>query len=351
MNQQTLTHSPAMPDATAQERLAAARAGDQDAFARLVEPYRHALELHCYRMLGSLEDAEDVLQTTLLRAWQNLAAFENRSSLKTWLYTIATHACLDALDKRRRRNLPPAIRPPSEPGQPIEPPPAEALWLEPYPDDLLPDTIIGPEARYDQKESISFAFLTALQVLAPRQRAVLILSDVLDLRAAEVAGLLDLSVSAVNSALHRARASLSRHYRPETIQPTSEATRSLLSRYVQAWERADIAGLTELLKEDATFSMPPSPTWFQGSAAIQTVLESVVFSNNAPRSWKLRPTQINGQPGFVVYQRSAPDAAYHFFGIQAIRFEPSPDRARIAAVITFLDPALAVRFGSPLELA
>src|SRR5512136_25487 len=225
-----------MLESNVASRLAAARAGDPNAFGGLTEPYRHELQVHCYRMLGSLQEAEDLVQETFLRAWRRLETFKGRASLRAWLYKIATNACLDALEKRPRRTLPVRSQPPADPSEPPTPPLTELIWLEPFPDDLLDDVEPTPEARYALHESITLAFLTALQLLPPRQRAVLIMRDVLDWDASEVAELLDMTVSAVNSALHRARAALNKNYSPEplvNLKLVDPATRALLDRYVE----------------------------------------------------------------------------------------------------------------------
>ena len=237
---------------------------DPSDISSLIEPYRRELHLHCYRLLGSLHDAEDLVQETMLRAWQYFDTFKGASSLRTWLYTIATNACLEALKKRPPRTLPVAAYSATDPLGPIAPALAEALWLEPFPDSWLAEAAANPEAHYTRHESVSLAFLTVLQLLPPRQRAILLLSDVLDWHASEVAHLLEISVSAVNSALHRARVTLAKHYHPDEremaqVSLTDAATNALLSRYVQAWETDDVAGLVALLKEDATLSMPPFP--------------------------------------------------------------------------------------------
>ena len=331
--------------------LASARAGDPDAFSTLAEPHRRELQVHCYRMLGSLQEAEELVQETLLRAWQRLNTYEGRASFRAWLYKIATNACLDALDQRPRRTLPPARQGAADPREPLAPPITEPIWLEPFPDDLLADSDVGPEARYDAHESITFAFLAALQVLPPRQRAVLILSDVLDWHASEVADVLGLTVSAVNSALHRARTTLAKHYHTrgvDAVKATSPdaATRALLDRYVRAWETADIEALITLLKEDATFPMPPSPVWYQGRSAIRAFISSVIFAGDARGRWRLRPTRANARPAFAWYQRDESRNVYRAFAIQVLTL----DGDLIADVTTFMISTLFSFFGMPQEL-
>src|SRR5260370_33864630 len=252
---------------------------DQSDSGPLIEPYRRELLLHGYRLLGSLHDAEEAVQEPMLRAWRNFDTFtfKGPGSLRTWLYTIATNTSLDTLKKRSPRTLPTAASPASDPTRPVAPRSAEALWLEPFPDTWLAEATENPEARYTRSESVSFAFLTALQVLPPRQRAILLLSDVLDWRASEVAHLLEISVSAVNSALHRARVTLEKHYHADQqvmmrVNRADEEIKALLSRYVLAWETDDVAGLVALLKEDAILSMPPIPAWYRGPEAIYDFL-------------------------------------------------------------------------------
>ena len=291
------------------------------------------------------------MQETLLRAWRRIDTYEGRASLRAWLYKIATHACLDALDKRPRRALPTTTHSASDPGQPPAPPTLEPIWLEPLPDDFVADSDAGPEARYAVRESVTLAFLAALQLLPPRQRAVLILRDVLDWSASEVAELLDMTVPAVNSALHRARVTLARHYHADTRDmpkppATGDRLRPLLDRYVRAWENADVAGLTALLKEDATFAMPPTVSWYHGRDAIGAFVALAIFTADAPGRFRLQATRANSQPAFAVYQRDE-GGMYRAFGIQVLTFAGD----ELANVTTFVDPALVPRFGLPQTLA
>jgi len=336
--------------------IAAARAGDQHQFSQLTEPYRRELQVHCYRILGSLQDAEDLVQETMLRAWRRLNTYEGRAPLRAWLYRIATNACLDALDKRPRRTLPATQRPSADPRRPFTPPIDEPIWLEPLPDDLLADSAAGPEARYSARESVTLAFMTVLQTLPPRQRAVLILRDVLDWRAGEVADLLETSVSAVNSALHRARVTLTGSYHGVsrdalTASSADAGEEALLDQYLRAWEAADVAGLTRLLKEDATHSMPPSPSWYQGRRAIGLFMEANIFGSNvfpgaAQGRWRMKPTRANAQPAFALYLRDEARGVYSAFGIQVVTI----DGGRVADVTTFVNPTLVPRFGLPDQL-
>ena len=342
-----------MLDSNVTSRIAAARAGDSNEFSDLTEPYRHELEVHCYRMLGSLQEAEDLVQETLLRAWRRLETFEGRASLRAWLYKIATNACLDALEKRPRRTLPPRSQPPTEPSQPPAPPVTEPIWLEPFPDDLLDDVEPTPEARYATHESITLAFLTALQLLPPRQRAVLLMRDVLDWSASEVAALLDMTVSAVNSALHRARVTLSKNYvspeRPASLKLADPATRLLLDRYVETWENADVPGLLALLREDVTSSMPPSPTWYVGRATIGAVAEGMIFAGEGRGRFRLRLTRANGQPAFGFYRRDEAENIYRAESIQVVSLADA--ETLIQTLTSFFNARLFARFGLPPELA
>ncbi len=337
------------------ENLDAARQGDSDRFGELTEPYRRELQVHCYRILGSLHDAEDLVQETFLRAWKRLDTYEGRASFRSWLYKIATNACLDVLDQQRsRRLLPNNVQPASDPHTKITSPTPEMTWLEPFPDEWLRDkSAINPEARYSESESVSLAFLTALQLLPPRQRAVLILSDVLDFSARETADVLELTVSSVNSALHRARKTLAQHYNVSKPQSSTssvldERTQLLLNHFVQAWETADVEGLVSLLKEDAILAMPPSPSWYMGREAIGEFVAATVFadegmfSGKAVHRWRLLQTRANTAPAFAIYQRSD-GSEYQAFGIHELEFEGD----RLTRIISFIDPSLPSQFGFP----
>jgi RNA polymerase sigma-70 factor (ECF subfamily) len=333
------------------EKLSAARAGDQREFSQLTEPYRHELQVHCYRLLGSLQDAEDLVQETLLRAWRRLETYEGRASFRAWLYKIATNACLDVLDRRPRRRLPQDLQPATDPTQPPGPPNLDPIWLEPFPDELLAGVEENPEARYAARESITLAFLAALQILPSRQRAVLILRDVLDWQARETAELLDMTVSAVNSALHRARTTLAKHYHAQGLEAVTRpaddpALQALLDRYVRAWENADIDALIALLKEDATFPMPPIPGWYQGREAIRTFISAVILASDARGRWRLLPTSANGQPAFGWYQLAESGDKYVAFAIQVLTF----DGALLSNITTFGTPRLFPHFNLPIEL-
>ena len=339
------------------ENLNAVRQGDVERFSELTEPYRRELQVHCYRILGSLHEAEDMVQETLLKAWKRLETFEGRSSLRSWLYKIATNTCLDFLDQQKsRRVLPVNLLPASDPHDQITLPALEINWLEPYPDEWLDDkSVVSPEARYTDLESISLAFLTALQLLPPRQRAVLILCDVLDFSAREAADVLELSLSAINSVLHRARKTLHQRYQGKaqdfSAHPTDERSQWLLDHFMKAWESSDVNGLVALLKEDAIFAMPPSPSWYKGPADIGIFVAGTVFaddgmfSGKASSRWKLLTTRANGAPAFAVYQRTNDDT-YQPFGMHVLEH----DNGGIFQIISFIDPSLPVRFGLPASV-
>jgi RNA polymerase sigma-70 factor (TIGR02960 family) len=285
-----------------------ARAGDGEAFRALTEPYRRELQVHCYRMLGSLQDAEDALQDTLLAAWQGLGGFEGRASIRTWLYRIATNRCLNARRSASRRPAREWDMPEVEPPEPTRL--SELVWLEPFPDALLEGAIdvpLGPEARYEQTEAVSLAFVTALQVLPPRQLAVLILRDVLGFHANEVADMLDSTVESVNSALKRARASLQRRQPPTAERepapaPDSPSEQALVAEFVRAYESGDLDALVALLTDDVHVSMPPIPLEYQGRDVVARLFASIFGSG---RRVDLVPTRANGQPAFGAYLRAS----------------------------------------------
>src|SRR6266404_2507474 len=285
-----------METPTQTARVLAAQAGDRTAFETLVGPYRRELLVHCYRMLGSLHDAEDLVQETLLRAWEKRATLTSPGSYRAWLYRITTNLCLNTLTRVPRRSLPPDTHPVTDPTRPVPPRLREPIWLEPFPDDLLADPQADPEDRALQRERITLAFLVALQHLTPAQRAILLLREVLEWPASEVAEWLNLSVPAVNSALQRARRTLQHlHMFPEDpFALASPQLQTLLDRYVALWEQADIPGLVALLREDAWFTMPPIPAWFQGRAAIAMFFQTTTFT--FPGKWRLLSTRANASP-------------------------------------------------------
>src|SRR5436309_8491128 len=317
--------APPSPSATGQERelLQAARGGDEGAFQRLVEPYRRELHAHCYRMLGSVHDAEDALQDAMLRAWRGLPRFEGRSSLRSWLYTIATNTCLNVIAKRPRRVLPvdygPAADPHQGPGEPI----VELVWVEPYPDVPmgLEDGLAGPDARYGQRESVELAFIAALQHLPPNQRAVLILREVLGFSAREAAEMLDTTTASVNSALQRARATVEERLPEQSQQATlrtlgDERLREVVDSYVDAWQRGDIEAVVGMLTEDATFAMPPLGTWFGGREEIAIFLAGWPLSG----LWRWRPLEVraNGQVALAFYSWDDGAGAYMPFALNVL---------------------------------
>ncbi len=331
--------------------LTAARSGDSDAFSSLVEPYRHELLTYCYRMLGSLEEAEDQVQETFLRAWRRLETYEGRASFRAWLYKVATNVCLDALEHRPKRILYPEFAAPTAPADPLPLPRNEPIWIEPFPEDLIAPTSSNPEARYDAYESISLTFLVALQVLPPRQRAVLILKDVLDWSMAEIANTLGTTVSSATSLMHRARVNMKQRNagRKQDIlrmRMPDDQTRVLLDRYVRAWESADVDGIVSLLISDAVFSMPPFPICIQGKLAIQAFVNGLILSGEAPDRWKLIPIRANGQPGFAFYQKDELTRNYHPFALQVLTVE----NGLVSDAITFGFPALFGFFNLPALL-
>jgi RNA polymerase sigma-70 factor (ECF subfamily) len=309
-------------------------------FESLAEPFRRELKLHCYRMLGSLHEAEDLVQETYLRAWRSFDSFEPGTSLRAWLYRIATNACLNALEssKRAQRLLPDQIAPAAETVQfPDGAPPTEIAWLEPYPDSCLDDIADAepdPEARYTAREAVQLAFVAAIQQLPPRQRAVLLLCDVLGWAAAEVATLLGGSTASINSALQRARETLARRYpegRPNAAARPNAAQQKLLDRYLAAWERHDVAGFVALLKEDATFTMPPWLLWYAGREAIGAFFATAWQVCGGLR---LVPTAANGQPAFGVYEYCSAEKRWAAHSIHVLAL----DEEGIATLTIFTPP-------------
>ena len=327
--------------------IAKARAGDGDAFRELTEPHRRELQVHCYRMLGSFQDAEDALQDTLLAAWQGFAAFEGRASLRTWLYRIATNRCLNVRRSASRRPAKEWDVPNVEQPEPTRL--GEIVWLEPFPDALLEgalDAPLGPEARYEQTESISLAFVTALQILPPRQVAVLILRDVLGFHASEVADMLDSSVESVKSALKRARASLQhRHLASDDREPPPAADSptedAIVAKFVSAWESADLDGLVALLTDDVFMSMPPMPFEYEGRDVVARFCASIF---RAGRRFDLVPTRANGQPAFGAYLRDA-NGISHGIGLYVLTL--TGDRI---CTMTRFDNSVLPWFGLPRSL-
>jgi RNA polymerase sigma-70 factor (TIGR02960 family) len=331
----------------AADLIARAWAGDGEAFRELTEPYRRELLVHCYRMLGSFQDAEDALQNTLLTAWQSLGAFEGRSSLRTWLYKIATNRCLDARRAASRRPAKEWNVPNVEPPEPTRL--GEIAWLEPFPDALLEGVVDAPpepEARYEQTEAISLAFVTALQVLPPRQVAVLILRDVLGFHASEVAGMLDSTVESVNSALKRARASLRRRRPPAAGREPPPASGSpaedaLVAKFASAYQSADLDALVALLTDDVFVSMPPLPFEYEGREAVSRFLATMF---GVGRKFDYVPARANGQPAFGTYLH-APDGTRH--GTSLIVLTLTGDR--ICAMTRF-EASVLPWFGLPRSL-
>ena len=328
--------------------LTRARAGDEEAFRRLVEPYRYHLQLHCYRILGSVHDAEDALQETLLSAWQGLGGFQERASVRTWLYRIATNSCLKAQRSQRRSQS--AGGPAPLPDLPEPTRLGPVLWLQPYPDlllDQLMDTAPGPEARFEVREAVSLAFVTALQLLPPRQRAVLILRDVLGFHAREVAQVLDSTEESVTSALKRARAALQRRLPgPGERQPApaagSAAERELVERFTRAFEAKDVHGIVALLTEDVWLTMPPIPLEWQGRDLADRFLTGTAIRLARPR---LVATRANGQPAFGIYVRDPQAPILHAAGLLVLTLAGD----RICAMTRF-DTSMLAYFGLPRTL-
>jgi RNA polymerase sigma-70 factor (TIGR02960 family) len=313
--------------------LTAARNGDQNAFAELVGPHRRELRVHCYRMLASADDADDALQETLLAAWRGLSGFQERSSLRAWLYRIATNCCLRMADQRKRRVLSwdhgPARSPDDDLGMPEEGP-----WVEPW---------VDPDAAYERKETIGLAFVAALQHLPPNQRAVLILREVLDFPAAEVAELLDTSVPSVNSALQRARQTVAARAPgrgEQSVAVVAEQERAVLAGFVDAFERRDVDALVSLLAADVRFTMPPLPAWFDGRDDVGGFFERRVFATR----WHARPVEVNGLPAFACYQQV--DGTFRLSALNVLTIEDG----EVTWIASFLDPAWLRRLDLPATL-
>jgi RNA polymerase sigma-70 factor, ECF subfamily len=335
-----MASSPTSASAHEQELLEAAREGDEDAFQRLVGPRHGELHAHCYRMLGSVHDAEDALQEALLRAWRGMPRFEGRSSLRSWLYRIATNTCLDVVARRPKRVLPvdygPAADPHDGPGEPL----VESVWIEPYPDERvgLEDGLAAPEATYEQREGVELAFIAALQHLPANQRAALILREVLGFSAREAAEMLETTVASVNSALQRARKSAEEKLPDQTQQATLRAlgddgVSEVVGAYIDAWDRGDIDGVVAMLTEDACFSMPPLRTWYGGD-------DLPGFMQVGPLSgewrWRHVLTQANGQPALAFYSWDEGEQAYLPFALNVLTLRGR----RISDVTAFINRSI-----------
>jgi RNA polymerase sigma-70 factor (ECF subfamily) len=332
------------------ELLHAARRGGQHAFGALVEPYRRELQAHCYRMLGSYTDAEDALQETLLRAWRGLARFEGRSSLRSWLYRIATNTCLRAIERRPKRVVPidyaPAADPHDAPADPLNDP----IWLEPYPDsDLGLGGLAGPEARYEQREAVELAFIAALQHLPPRQRAVLILRDVLGFSARETADVLETTPVSVDSALQRAHRAVDDRLPSQSQQETlrllgDDELGRLVERYVAAFERNDIDAVVSMLAEDARMVMPPLPSWYSGRDQVGAFLRK--YPLRGDRRWRMVPTSANGQPALATYEWNEQAGVFTAHSVSVLTLRGS----QIEEITAFLNPELLKPFALPAPL-
>jgi RNA polymerase sigma-70 factor (ECF subfamily) len=329
------------------ELIRAAQDGDEAAYTQLVAPHRVELHAHCYRMLGSNADAEDALQEALVRAWRGLGGYEGRSSLRSWLYTIATNSCLKIIERRPARVLPidygPAADPHDDPGAPV----GESQWLEPYPAaGLLSAELLTPEARYEQRESVELAFIAALQYLPPSQRAALILRDVLGFSGAETANMLGTTATSVYSSLQRAHKTVSERVPHPSQQATLRALGDddlaiIVRRFVDAWQKSDVDALVAMLTEDATFSMPPMPEWYRGSAAIATFLaEHPLHPRNR---WRLVPTLVSGQLAFGHYLWDEAQGSFRAHSLDVVTLRGD----RIAATVGFFRPDLFTAAGLP----
>jgi RNA polymerase sigma-70 factor (ECF subfamily) len=318
---------------------------DEQEFRRLVEPHRAELHAHCYRMLGSVHDAEDALQETMVRAWRGLEKFEGRSSIRSWLYRIATNVCLDAIERGRRRVLPVDYGEPKDPHDAPGESVIDPIWLEPYPDETLglADGSHSPEARYELRESVELAFIAALQHLSGRQRAALVLRDVLGFSARETAEALGTTTASVNGAVRRARKAVDERLPERSQQATlralgDERLRALVDAYVDAWERGDVEAILAMLADDATFAMPPMPGWYRGRESIEHFLREHALTER----WRFVPVRANGQVAFATYSWSEADQAWVAKGLDVLTL----DGGRVRQVTAFLDAPVG-RFGLP----
>jgi RNA polymerase sigma-70 factor (ECF subfamily) len=332
--------------------LEAARNGDQDTFSQLVALHRPALQAHCYRMLGSVQDAEDALQETLLNAWRALPRFQGRSSLKSWLYTIATNACLKSIERRPKRVLPIDYGPAADPHAPRAQPLVESVWLGPYPGTgaELEDELASPVARYEQRESIELAFIAALQQIPAKQRAVLILRDVLGFSAKETAATLEMTPAAVDTALRRAHTTVDARLPARSQRATLQAlgdrrVRELVDGFVDAWQRGDVDAVVALLAHDAIVAMPPQPTWYQGREAVATFLRTVALA--AGKRWRLLPVSANGHLAFGEYLWNDTAARFAAEAVTVLTLEDD----LITDITAFRYPDLFARFELPAHLA
>jgi RNA polymerase sigma-70 factor (ECF subfamily) len=332
------------------ELLAAARGGDQRAYEALVERHRAQLHAHCYRMLGSVHDADDAMQDTLLRAWRGLPNFEGRSPVRSWLFQIATNASLRLIERRPRRVLPidhgPAAAAREAPGEPL----VESVWIEPYPDQRMGvgDGLAAPDARYEQREAVELAFVAAVQHLSARQRAVLLLHDVLGFSAREVAAGLETTVAAVNSALQRARRTVAERVPTPTQQATLRSLgdhrqRQIVDRYIDAWHRADVDLLVSMLTEDASWSMPPASTWYQGIEAVAAFLTEWPV----PLRWRNVPARASGQLATGCYLWNEAEKRYDAYALDVLTLRGE----QIQAVTSFLTPEAVLSLGLPARLS
>jgi len=343
------TAAEATRDGAGDADLARARGGDDAAFTRLVAPLRRELHAHCYRMLGSVHDADDVLQDALLRAWRGLARFEGRSSLRTWLYTVATRTCLDQVKSRGKRALPMDLGPPSGHAVLGDAPRTDVAWLGPYPDADLADGAADPAARFEQREAVELAFVAALQHLTGNQRAALLLFEVLGFSAAEIAAIMNTSTTSVNSALARARKIVAQKVparsQQQTLRTMDDARmRELVTRFGSAFERRDARALVALLTEDVTWTMPPLPHWYHGLAAVTDF--AVKLPMTRCPSWQYRLTSANGQPAVAFYVGNDASGRYVAWSITVLTLRGD----HIVEITSFLGHDHFPPFGLPASL-